>query len=83
MNKDKIDFFVLKGTEQEQDIKDIVNCLDKNKGEYRINYITKNGVNTSVLRVIFTTGECAEYEENEMFKIILNYVKLGMKLPSK
>ena len=85
MEKDKIEFFVLKGTEEELDITKMIECLDENKGEYIINYITQNSenINNPKVKVTFTTGECTEYEENEMFSVILNYVKIGMKLPNK
>ena len=42
MEKDKIEFFVLKGTEEERDITKMIECLDEKKGEYIINYLTKN-----------------------------------------
>lgn len=80
MNKDKIEFFVLAGTEEEREIQKIMNCLDENSGEYVINYVTNNE-NTPILKVTFTAGECYEYDESEMYRIILNYVKIGMKIP--
>lgn len=85
MEKDKIEFFVLKGTGEEQDITKMIECLDEKKGEYIINYLTKNSetINNPTLKVTFTTGECYQYEEDEMFGVILNYVKIGMKLPNK
>lgn len=85
MEKDKIEFFVLKGTEEERDITKMIECLDEKKGEYIINYLTKNSekINNPTLKVTFITGECHQYEEDEMFGVILNYVKIGMKLPGK
>lgn len=85
MEKDKLEFFVLKGTEEERDITKMIERLDKNKGEYIIKYLTKNSenINSPIVKVTFTTGECTEYQETEMFGVILNYVKIGMKLPNK
>lgn len=85
MKKDRLDFFVLEGTEQARDIEKIMESLDNNKGEYKIYYLEnkKDCSKFPMLKVTFATGECTEYEENKMFNIILNYVKIGKKLPNK
>lgn len=82
--RDRFDFFVQNGTAEALDIEEIVKCLDPNKGEYRIHYLKcdrKNGHKLPMLELTFTTGETCEYVDTEMFRVILNVTKIGMKLP--
>jgi hypothetical protein len=79
--KDMYNFFVQEGTSEASDIEEIVNCLDPNKGEYRVNYLKtdrKNGHKLPMLELTFTTGETCEYVDTEMFRIILNVTKIGI-----
>ena len=79
--RDMYNFFVQEGTSEASDIEEIVNCLDPNKGEYRVNYLKtdrKNGHKLPMLELTFTTGETCEYVDTEMFRIILNVTKIGI-----
>lgn len=84
--KDVFDFYVQRNTKKANDIEEIVKCLDTEKGKYNINYIDqrkRKGKKLPILELKLSTGEIYEYDETEMFQIILNVLKLGMKLSSK
>ena len=81
--KDVYEFFVEENSNDASDIEQIVECLDEEKGEYKINYFkpTKHVNEIPILKVSFTTGETHEYNKENFFRGIVNVVKLGVKLP--
>lgn len=83
--KDVYEFFVQENSNDASDIEQIVECLDEEKGEYKINYFkpTKHVNEIPILKVTFTTGESYEYYRDNFFRVIVNLVKIGMKLPQE
>lgn len=83
--KDVYEFFVEENSTTAKDIVEIVKCLDEEKGEYKINYFkpTKHVNQIPILKVTFTTGESYEYYRDNFFRVIVNLVKIGMKLPQE
>lgn len=81
--KDLYEFYVEENSNDASDIKRIVDCLDKEKGEYKINcFKPTNHVNEiPILKVTFSTSETLEYNKENFFRAIVNVVKLGVKLP--
>ena len=81
--KDIYEFFVEENSNTAKDIQEIIECLDKEQGEYKIIPFkkTKHADKIPILKVTFTTGETHEYDRDSFFRAIVNVVKLGVKLP--
>lgn len=77
----KLDFFAEINSKDCDEIKKMVKTLDKKKCTYKVYEINQNninGKNLPILKMTLETGEVLEYDQNTMFNVIVNLVRLGM-----